>query len=71
MSGQPRSLRELEAEATAMLVCAALNLPGIEEARGYIQHWVGVGADVPESSARRNLQSRRRDSPRRTRGNAR
>ena len=49
----PRNLRELEAEATAMLVCAALNLPGLEEARGYIQHWVGVGANVPECSARR------------------
>jgi len=48
-----RNLRELEAEATAMLVCAALGLPGIEEARGYIQHWVGVGANVPECSARR------------------
>jgi len=46
-------LRELEAEATAMLVCAALGLPGLEEARGYIQHWVGVGANVPECSARR------------------
>lgn len=49
----PRNLRELEAEATAMLVCAALGLPGIEEARGYIQHWVGLGAAVPESSARK------------------
>ena len=49
----PRSSRELEAEATAMLVCAALGLPGIEEARGYIQHWFGVGAAVPEFSARR------------------
>lgn len=49
----PRSYRELEAEATAMLVCAALGLPGIEEARGYIQHWVGMGAAVPESNARR------------------
>jgi len=36
-----------------MLVCAALNLPGIEEARGYIQAWFGVGQQIPESSARK------------------
>jgi hypothetical protein len=34
----PRNLRELEAEATAMLVCAALNMPGVEESRAYCQH---------------------------------
>src|SRR5688572_11522292 len=33
----PRNIRELEAEAVAMLCCAALNLPGIEDACGYIQ----------------------------------
>jgi antirestriction protein ArdC len=48
-----RNLGELEAEATAMLVCAALDLPGIKEARGYIQSWYGTGTAVPESSARR------------------
>jgi hypothetical protein len=36
-----------------MLVCAALNLPGIEDARGYIQYWFGMGATVPEASARK------------------
>ena len=49
----PRDIRELEAEATAMLVCAALQLPGIEESRAYIQHWYGVGNPIPEASARR------------------
>lgn len=49
----PRDVRELEAEATAMLCCAALELPGIEEARAYIQHWYGAGQPVPEASARR------------------
>jgi antirestriction protein ArdC len=49
----PRNLRELEAEATAMLVCAALNLRGIEESRGYIQSWFGAGQPVPEANARR------------------
>ena len=49
----PRDVRELEAEATAMLCCAALQLPGIEESRAYIQHWYGTGQPVPEASARR------------------
>jgi antirestriction protein ArdC len=48
-----RNVRELEAEATAMLCCAALSLPGIEDARGYIQHWIGAGQEIPEASARR------------------
>jgi antirestriction protein ArdC len=49
----PRSIRELEAEATAMLCCAALGLPGIEDSRAYVQHWYGTGEPVPEASARR------------------
>ena len=49
----PRSLREIEAEGTAMLVCAALQLPGIEYSRGYIQHWLGAGQTIPERSAAR------------------
>jgi len=53
----PRSLRELEAEATAMLVCAALQLPGIEESRAYCQHWYGQGNPVPEASARQILKT--------------
>ena len=32
---------------------AALQLPGIEESRAYIQHWYGTGQPVPEASARR------------------
>jgi hypothetical protein len=35
----PRNLRECEAEAVAMVCCAALDLPGIAESRGYIQAW--------------------------------
>jgi len=49
----PRDIRELEAEATAMLCCAALDLPGVDDTRGYIQAWVGSGAEIPEASARR------------------
>ena len=39
-----RSIQEAEAEAVAMLCCATLELPGIEESRGYIQSWL-IGAD--------------------------
>lgn len=53
----PRNLRELEAEATAMLVCAALGLPGIAESRAYCQHWYGQGHPVPEASARKILKA--------------
>ena len=49
----PRSLRECEAEAVALLCCAALELPGATEARGYIQHWWGQGNPIPERSAQR------------------
>jgi len=48
----PKDIRELEAEATAMLCCAALNLGGLDESRGYIQNWYR-GSEVPEASARR------------------
>lgn len=47
----PRSLREVEAESVAMLVCAALELPGIEYSRGYIQAWNADGQPIPERSA--------------------
>lgn len=49
----PRNIRELEAEATAMLCCAALGLPGVEDSRGYVQAWFGAGSEVPDASARR------------------
>jgi antirestriction protein ArdC len=48
----PRDIRELEAECTAMLVSASLNLPGVEESRGYIQSWYHDNT-VPEQSAQR------------------
>jgi antirestriction protein ArdC len=52
-----RNTREVEAEAVAMLCCAALNMPGIEQARGYIQHWYGTGQPIPEASARKILKT--------------
>jgi hypothetical protein len=52
----PRCIKELEAEATAMLCLDAL---GYEDMavfnRGYIQHWMAAGkvTEVPEDSAKR------------------
>jgi antirestriction protein ArdC len=53
----PRNLRECEAEAVAMLCCAALGLPGVEFSRGYIQSWWGAGNAIPEKSAQKILKA--------------
>ena len=53
----PRTLRECEAEAVALLCCAALELPGVTECRGYIQAWWGQGHAIPERSAQRILKA--------------
>ena len=53
----PRNLRECEAESVALLCCAALSLPGLEESRGYIQHWWGEGNEIPERSAQQILKA--------------
>jgi len=51
----PRSLREVEAEAVAMVCLEALDLPGADHCRGYIQVWnARRGAEpIPERSAQR------------------
>ena len=51
----PRSLREVEAEAVALVCLEALGLPGAEHSRGYIQAWnARRGAEpIPERSAQR------------------
>jgi hypothetical protein len=51
----PRSLREVEAEAVALVCLEALGLPGAEHCRGYIQHWnERRGAEpIPERSGQR------------------
>jgi antirestriction protein ArdC len=49
----PRNLAEVEAEAVALICCEALGLPGAEFCRGYIQKWIGQGAEIPEVAARR------------------
>jgi len=58
----PRNLREVEAEAVALLCCEALGLEGADYARGYIQNWlyqgVGYNADaIPEKSAQKILRT--------------
>ena len=52
----PRNLRECEAESVALLCCAALQLPGLDEARGYIQQYWGHGHAMPERSAQQVLK---------------
>jgi hypothetical protein len=49
----PRSLREVEAEAVALVCLEALGLPGAEHCRGYLPHWSERrGAEpIPERSA--------------------
>jgi hypothetical protein len=54
----PKNLREVEAEAVALLCCEALNLEGAVYCRGYIQNWlypsIGYNGDViPEKSAQK------------------
>jgi antirestriction protein ArdC len=53
----PRNLRECEAEAVALLCCAALGVSGTDECRGYIQNWWGEGNPIPERSAQRILKT--------------
>jgi hypothetical protein len=48
----PRSLREVEAEAVALLLCESLELPGSDFCRGYIQNWLRSDA-IPEQSAQK------------------
>lgn len=49
----PKCIVEAEAEAVALLCLEALELPGSEYARGYIQSWLGPGQAFPERSAQR------------------
>ena len=54
----PMNLREVEAEAVALLCCEALGLEGVDYCRGYLQNWLyqGIGYDanaIPEKSAQK------------------
>src|SRR5437867_6508617 len=48
----PKSLKEAEAEAVALLCLESLRMDGAEYCRGYIQNWL-AGAEIPERSAQR------------------
>jgi hypothetical protein len=48
----PRNLREVEAEAVALLLCESLELPGAVFCRGYIQMWLKNDV-IPEKSAQK------------------
>lgn len=47
----PRSLKEVEAEGVAYILCSLLDMPGQAESRHYIQGWLESDS-VPEKSAR-------------------
>lgn len=52
----PKSLREIEAEAVALLCCESLGLEGASYCRGYIQEWMRQGsgaAEIPDKSAQK------------------
>jgi hypothetical protein len=49
----PMNLREVEAEAVALICCESLNLDGAEYARGYIQHWLRGQKKIPNRNAAR------------------
>lgn len=49
----PRNLREVEAESVALILCDALGLEGAVYCRGYIQHWLGEGNEIPTESAQK------------------
>jgi antirestriction protein ArdC len=53
----PRTIREVEAESVALLCLAALNLPGADHCRGYIQAWNTTGEPISERSAQRILKA--------------
>ena len=48
----PKNLREVEADSVAFILCNLLSLPGQDEARGYVQSWLGE-TDIPPKNARR------------------
>jgi N-terminal domain of anti-restriction factor ArdC len=48
----PRSLREVEAEGVALILCESLSLTGAGYCRGYIQNWLSSDV-IPEKSAQK------------------
>lgn len=48
----PKSIREVEAESVAYILCESLQLPGAEYCRGYIREWLG-NEKLPQKSAQK------------------
>jgi len=48
----PKDIKEVEAESVAYILCQLLGLPGEQESRGYIQHWLN-GQTIDDKSAKR------------------
>jgi antirestriction protein ArdC len=48
-----RNIAEVEAESVALILLEVLDLEGSEFSRGYIQHWLGDGKEIPEKNAAR------------------
>jgi antirestriction protein ArdC len=48
----PKTLREVEAESVALILCESLNLPCADYARGYLQSYLS-GEAIPEKSAQK------------------
>lgn len=50
---QPRNMREVEAEAVALILAEVLGWGYESDHRGYIQHWYKSGEPIPDVNARR------------------
>lgn len=48
----PRDIKEAEAESVAYILCSVLELPGLDESRGYVQNWL-QGANISDKSAQK------------------
>jgi antirestriction protein ArdC len=53
----PHDVREVDAEAVALLCCESLGLPGVEFSRGYIQAFLKTGAAARPSASVRHSAS--------------
>lgn len=48
----PKDIREVEAESVAYILCSIFGLPGLEDSRGYVQHWLQT-QEISEKTAQR------------------
>jgi antirestriction protein ArdC len=47
-----KNIKEVEAESTAYILCQLLGLPGAEESKGYVQHWL-QSDEITDKSAQK------------------